>query len=109
MREKIINDIESIGAKSNISGNYPEWEYKEDSELRDKALELYKEMFGKDMEVAVIHAGLESGAFKVKYPDLDIISFGPNMYDVHTPQEKLSISSTERTYKYLVELLKKLK
>lgn len=109
MREEITKDIENIGAKSNISGNYPEWEYREDSELREKALELYKEMFDKEMEVAVIHAGLESGAFKVNYPDLDIISFGPNMYDVHTPQEKLSISSTERTYKYLVELLKKLK
>lgn len=109
MREKIVEDIKKVGASVNISGNYPEWEYKPDSELRDKALDLYKKMFEKEMEATVIHAGLESGAFKKKYPKLDIISFGPNMYDVHTPQEKLSISSTERTYNYLVELLKKLK
>lgn len=109
MREKIVEDIKKVGASVNISGNYPEWEYKPDSELRDKALDLYKKMFEKKMEATVIHAGLESGAFKKKYPKLDIISFGPNMYDVHTPQEKLSISSTERTYNYLVELLKKLK
>lgn len=109
MREKIVEDIKKVGASVNISGNYPEWEYKPDSELRDKALDLYKRMFEKEMKATVIHAGLESGAFKKKYPKLDIISFGPNMYDVHTPQEKLSISSTDRTYNYLVELLKKLK
>lgn len=107
MREKITRDIEKVG-KTNISGNYPEWEYNPESKLRDKALELYKEMFKKEMEVSVIHAGLESGAFKKKYKDLDIISFGPNIYDVHTPEEKLSISSTKRTYNYLVKLLEKL-
>lgn len=108
MRKQITDDIGKVG-KSNITGNYPEWEYHPESELRDKAVELYKEMFGDEMEIVVIHAGLESGAFKKTYKDLDIISFGPNMYDVHTPQEKLSISSTERSYDYLVELLKKLK
>ncbi len=108
MRKKIIEDIEKVG-KSKITGNYPEWEYNPKSELRDRAVELYKDMYGKEMEVAVIHAGLESGAFKKTYKDLDIISFGPNMYDVHTPQEKLSISSTQRSYNYLVGLLKKLK
>ena len=108
MRKQITDDIGKVG-KSNITGNYPEWEYHPESELRDKAVELYSEMFGDEMEIVVIHAGLESGAFKKTYKDLDIISFGPNMYDVHTPQEKLSISSTERSYHYLVELLKKLK
>lgn len=108
MRKNISNDIEKVG-KVNISGNYPEWEYKAESELREKAIELYREMFHSEMEVSVIHAGLESGAFKKTYPDLDIISFGPNMYDVHTPQEKLSIASTKRVYEYLVELLRKLK
>lgn len=108
MRKQIRDDIEKVG-KSNITGNYPEWEYNPESELRDKAVELYEDMYGKEMEIVVIHAGLESGAFKKTYRDLDIISFGPNMYDVHTPQEKLSISSTERTYNYLIELLKKLK
>lgn len=108
MRQQITSDIEKVGG-SNITGNYPEWEYNPESELRDKAVELYKELYDKEMEVVVIHAGLESGALKKTYKDLDIISFGPNMFDVHTPKEKLSISSTENVYHYLVELLKKLK
>lgn len=109
LREKVLAEISKANAKPNISGNYPEWEYKAESNLRDTALSVYKEMFGEEMISTVIHAGLECGAFAKKYPKLDIISFGPNMYDVHTPKEKLSISSTKKTYEYLVELLKKLK
>lgn len=108
LREKIVDEINKTHSKCSISGNYPEWEYNPKSRLRDKALEIYKEMFGKEMESTVIHAGLECGVLVKKYPDLDIISFGPNMYDVHTPKERLSISSTERTYEYLVKLLTKL-
>jgi len=109
LREKIIQQINKTSGSYEIKGEYPEWEYKPESKLRDTALSLYREMFGKDMEATVVHAGLECGAFAQKYPNLDIISFGPNIYDVHTPMEKLSISSTQRTYKYLIELLKRLK
>ena len=108
MRESITGDIAKVG-ESNITGNYPEWEYKPESELRDKAVELYEKMYDREMEVIVIHAGLESGAFKKTYKDLDIISFGPDIFDAHVPQERLSISSTERTFDYLEELLKELK
>lgn len=109
LREKILTEVNKTNAEYTIGGQYPEWEYKPESELRDIALDVYKEMFGKEMISTVVHAGLECGAFAQKYPELDMVSFGPNMYDVHTPKERLSISSTERTYKYLVELLKKLK
>ena len=108
LREKIVDEINKTHSKCSISGNYPEWEYNPNSRLRDTALEIYKEMFGKEMESTVIHAGLECGVLAKKYPKLDIISFGPNMYDVHTPKERLSISSTERTYEYLIKLLTKL-
>lgn len=108
LRKKVVEEINKTNAKYSISGSYPEWEYNHKSELRDLALELYEEMFGEKMESTVIHAGLECGVFKKKYPQLDIISFGPNMHDVHTPKERLSVSSTERTYKYLVELIKRL-
>ena len=64
---------------------------------------------GEEMEVTVIHAGLETGVFSKKYPELDIISFGANMEDIHTPMERLSISSTERSFEYLKSLLKALK
>lgn len=109
LREKILGVVKNTRAEYTVGNGYPEWEHKPESKLRDTALELYKEMFGKEMVSTVIHAGLECGVFAEKYPDLDIISFGPNMYDVHTPMERLSISSTERTYKYLVNLLKRLK
>lgn len=109
LRNKIVEEINKTTAQYNISNGYPEWEYNPESKLRDIALNLYKSMFKKEMESTVIHAGLECGVFAKKYPNLDIISFGPNIYDVHTPQERLSISSTERTYEYLIELLKALK
>lgn len=109
LREKISKLIAKSDGKVSISGHYPEWEFKEESNLRDTALGLYKKMFNEEMKATVIHAGLECGVFAEKYPSLDIISFGPNMYDVHTPKEKLSISSTKKTYEYLVELLKELK
>lgn len=109
LRQKIVEEINKANAEYSISGNYPEWEYTPESNLRDTALALYKEMTGKEMESTVIHAGLECGVFAKKYPGLDIISFGPNMYDVHTPKERVSISSTKRVYEYLTQLLKKLK
>lgn len=109
LREKVVGEINKTNASFSISGNYPEWEYKPESELKDIALSLYKEMYGKEMQSTVIHAGLECGVFAKKYSKLDIVSFGPNMYDVHTPKERLSISSTKRTYEYLIQLLKKLK
>ncbi|SCG82577.1 aminoacylhistidine dipeptidase [Proteiniborus sp. DW1] len=109
LRNKIVDKIRQAKAEYSISGSYPEWEYNPKSELRDIALELYKDMYGKEMVSTVIHAGLECGVFAKKYPKLDIISIGPNMYDVHTPKERLSISSTKRVYEYLTELLKRLK
>lgn len=109
LRDNILEEVDKVHGGYGISGSYPEWEYKPDSKLRDIALGLYEKMFGKKMEATVIHAGLECGVFAKKYPKLDIISFGPNMYDVHTPKERLSISSTKRTYEYLQELLKRLK
>lgn len=109
LRDNIVREINKTNAEYSISGSYPEWEYNQKSELRDTALAIYKEMYGKEMKSTVIHAGLECGVFAKKYPKLDIISFGPNMYDVHTPKERLSISSTKRVYEYLIELLKRLK
>lgn len=108
LREKIVTISNKANCQYEISGSYPHWEYNPQSRLRDIALKVYEDLFHIKMKSTVIHAGLECGVFAKKYP-LDIISFGPNMYDVHTPQEKLIISSTERTYKYLVELLKRLK
>lgn len=80
---------------------YPAWEFRKDSKLRDHLQRLSKEMFGKEMIVEAIHAGLECGLISEKMPHLDIVSIGPDMHDVHTVEERLSISSTLRVYKFL--------
>ena len=90
------------------NGNYPAWEYKKESHLRDVMVETYKDMFGKDASVEAIHAGLECGLFSEKLPGLDCVSIGPQMHDIHTSRERLEIASTERTWKFLLEVLKNL-
>ena len=97
-----------LGAKAEQFSDYPEWEYDPDSKLKDTSLEVYKKVTGKEPEVKAIHAGLECGLLKKKMPNVDMISFGPDMADVHTPNEHLSIKSVERTWDFMVELLKAL-
>ena len=96
-------------ASFQVTKGYPEWKFRKESHLRNTALKLYNDLFGKNMDVTVMHAGLECGVIAVNYPDLDIISIGPNIYDVHTPKEKMDINSVERTYLYILELLKTLR
>lgn len=93
------------GGRCEITGDYPGWAYRVDSPLRDKMIALYEEMYGEKPRVEAIHAGLECGILASKIADLDGISFGPNMYDIHTTEETLSISSTQRVWEYLVRLL----
>lgn len=99
---------ENNGASANSHSEYPAWEYKKDSVLREKLAEVYKDMFGKPMTVTAIHAGLECGLFCGKIKGLDCVSLGPDMFDIHSPSERLSISSTERVWNYLLEVLKQL-
>lgn len=89
--------------------SYPAWEYSKESYIRDIFKETYKDIYGKDIDITAIHAGLECGLFKEKFGDMDMVSFGPNMYGVHAPGEKLSISSTERTYELLLKVLERIK
>ena len=89
-------------------GDYPAWEYKKDSHLRDTMVRIFKEMFHKDPEVVAIHAGLECGILSDKLPGLDCVSIGPDMHDIHTSREKLDIASTRRTWEFLLEILKAL-
>ncbi len=90
------------------SGEYPAWEFKKDSSLRDTMVKVYTDMFGKDPQVLAIHAGLECGLLSEKLPGLDCVSIGPQMHDIHTSREKLEIASTERTWNFLLEVLKAL-
>ena len=109
IKEKIVKIAEKYNAGYEFSAKYPEWKYRPISALRDKAVEVWKKLFEKDMKVEVIHAGLECGAIYHNYPNIDFVSLGPDMRDVHTPEEYLDIASTGRVYDYVVELLKVLK
>lgn len=91
-----------------VAGEYPAWEYRKDSALRDTMVEVYTRMFGKEPQVLAIHAGLECGLLGEKLPGLDCVSIGPQMHDIHTSREKLDIRSVERTWNFLLEVLKQL-
>ena len=109
LSDKIRYLTEFLGGEYERQGVYPAWEYRKDSPLRDKMVEVYEEMYGQKPNVVAIHAGLECGLFYKKMEGLDCVSLGPDMKDIHTSEEVLSISSTERVWKYLVKVLEALK
>lgn len=98
---------EFLGGSVHVSGDYPAWEYRADSSMRDRMVKTYRDLFQEEPRIQAIHAGLECGIFSGKIQGLDCISFGPANFDIHTPKERLSISSTEKVWKLLVEFLKR--
>ena len=96
------------GGTYSDTGDYPAWEYKEDSQLRATMLRVYQQMFAKEPQVVAIHAGLECGLLSEKLPGLDCVSIGPDMRDIHTSRERLCIASVERTWRFILEVLKEL-
>lgn len=103
--ETLTSKAEKRGASVSVTGEYPAWEYKKSSALRDTCVKVYRELYGAEPEISAIHAGLECGIFCGKKPELDCISFGPDILDIHTPGERLDIASTGRVYRFLIELL----
>lgn len=100
---------EAAGAENSLMADYPEWSFKVESPTRELMKTTYHDLYDKELKVDAIHAGLECGFLKEKVGDIDMISLGPDMHDVHTPFERLSISSTARTYEFLCEVLKRMK
>ncbi len=96
-----------INASFEVGGHYPPWEFNPNSTLQRVYIDCYREHFGAEPRVEAIHAGLECGVFADKIADFDCIAIGPQMYDVHTTSERLSISSTAEIYKLLTEILAK--
>lgn len=103
--DKLTALFDLLGGSHEISGDYPAWEYRADSKLREKMVALYQRMYRKMPEVEAIHAGLECGILSGKIAGLDCVSIGPDMKDIHTAEEKLSISSAERVWKYVCAVL----
>lgn len=96
------------GADVLINEGYPGWKPNPDSELLKITVEKYKELFGKEPKVRAIHAGLECGLFSEKYPGLDMVSFGPTLRGVHSPDEKLLIPTVEMVWRHLVAIIESL-
>ena len=105
LSEKLKFLTETIGGEYIIESDYPAWEYKERSRLRDMVVTAYRDLFGKPAHVTSIHAGLECGIIYDKVNGMDIVSIGPDIEDIHTPKEKLNISSTERTWRLLLKVM----
>ena len=106
--DKLAELAKFYDAEYSEVGDYPAWEYKKDSALRDTMIRVFAEMFDRQPEVVAIHAGLECGLLSEKLPGLDCVSIGPNMQDIHTSREKLNIASTKRTWDYILAVLKAL-
>ena len=111
-KEELLQQLRKLcdfyeGTYSQV-GEYPAWEYRKESPLRDTMVKVYTDLYGKEPLVLAIHAGLECGLLSEKLPGLDCVSIGPQMHDIHTSREKLEIASTERTWNFLLEVLKNL-
>ena len=110
-KQRLIDQIsllaELLGASVSRNSEYPGWQYRTESPIRDKAVGAFADLYGCEPKVRAIHAGLECGLLIDKIPDLDAISMGPQMHDVHTTKERLSIESVRNTWELLLHILAK--
>ena len=100
--------FELAGAEATSSDGYPAWKMRPESKLTEIVVETYKELFGKAPVVRGIHAGLECGLFSERYPQLDMVSFGPTLRSVHTPDERLLIPTVDMVWRHLLAVLKRI-
>lgn len=100
--------MDAVSGSVSLEGEYPAWEYKEESRLRDLMIDIFKKQYEKEPIVYAVHAGVECGIFADKIPGLDCVSFGPELKDIHTPKETMDIASVQRVWKYLLEVLRSL-
>ena len=105
LMDRLLCIAEGFGGSAKVRSSYPAWEYRDDSPLRELAVRTYEKMTGRAPEIEVIHAGLECGILSGKKPDLDCLSIGPDLENVHTIRERMSISSVKNVWAYLLLLL----
>ena len=109
LKDRLTCLTQALGGRTQYSGDYPAWEYKEDSLLRDRMVQVFREQYGREPEVEAIHAGVECGLLAGKIPGLDCVSIGPDLLEIHTPRERMSISSVQRVWDFLLEVLRRSK
>lgn len=111
-KEELLRQLkklaEMFGGTYTQAGDYPAWEFRKESSLREIMVRVYTQLFGCAPQVVALHAGLECGLFSKKLSDLDCVSIGPQMYDVHTSRERVEIASVERTWRFLLAVLQEL-
>ena len=98
-----------LGGSVDVSGDYPAWEFRKDSPLRERMIDVFREQYGHDPKVEAIHAGVECGLFAGKLPGLDCVSFGPDLTEIHTCRERMYIASVQRVWRYTLEVLRRCK
>ena len=112
-KQQVLEEVDAVtkafGGTGTISSAYQAWQYKPKSELRPVMIEAYKEIYGKEPKICIIHGGLECGIFLGKRPDLDCVSCGPDVLDIHSYNERLDIASTQRSWEFLKLVLKNCK
>ena len=112
-KENLIDQLRcvsvSAGGSLEVQGDYPAWEYRHDSPLRDIMVDVFEEQYGRKPVIQAIHAGVECGLFAGKLPGLDCVSFGPDMKNIHTSRESMDVASVQRTWRYTLGILEKLK
>ncbi len=109
LRKKLRAAVERAGGSVSERGDYPNWQYRKDSPLRELVLGAYHELTGKEGKVDATHGGLECGLFINKLPGLDAVSMGPELLDVHSARERLNVASTARVYALVCEILRRCK
>lgn len=109
LKDRLACLLAQLGGRVSFSGEYPGWAYRPDSPLRELMTEVYREQYGREPKVEAIHAGLECGLLAGKLPGLDCVSIGPDLLEIHTPREKMSISSVQRVWAFVREVLKRSK
>ncbi len=109
MVARLENLMSLLGGTVELIGDYPAWEYKQDSMLRKLMVEIFTEQYGREPKVEALHAGVECGLFAGKLSGLDCVSMGPDMKDIHTPNERMDVDSVQRTWTYVLEILRRLK
>ena len=105
LKRQLAEALTAVGGTASFSGEYPPWEYRASSPLREQVARAYRELYGREPELVAIHAGLECGLLAEKLPGVDAVSIGPNMRDIHTPRERLEIASVRRTWDWLLRVL----
>ena len=108
LSERVAAVFELAGAKARHSDGYPGWKPNMNSHVKDVCVASYKRLFGREPVVRAIHAGLECGLFTEKFPDMDMIAFGPTLQGVHAPGERLDLASLDRFWAVLLDVLKSL-